>query len=251
MGKGFGVKTLKGLRDRGLLRTYQELSKDTIKSADEMKLMALQFIPSDVFADFFAWNMQMQGHQYSPEQINYEAYKLLNSDPRRLSQWLNTGLFYSFAHEDIKRFCVRTAEILATYVTGFECSEDALFNCLLKGVTILDHECSRSYEDLNEVDEDYIDNRFKDVDKDAYDSLLSEDFNECQAYATAWLIRQKHDACNLFAKTNPKSIPENKQTIKNNLCKLFDRVPDHQLYEFLIQFYDWAENKAEYFSKLK
>lgn len=206
MGKGFGVKTLKDLRDRGLLETYLELSKDAIKSADEMKLMALQFIPSDLFADFFAWNMEMQGHDYSPEQVNYEAYKLLNSDPNRLSQWLHTGLFYSFAHEDIKQFCVRTAEILTTYVIGFGYSEDALFNCLLKGVTMLDHECSHSYEDSSEGDEDYLNDPFKDVDKDAYDSLLSEDFNECQAYATAWLIKQKHDACNLFAKTSPKYV---------------------------------------------
>jgi len=248
MSKGFGAKSLKDIRDQSLAEINQNLLKDTI-STMQVRLTALQFIPVDLFADFFTWNIKMQGHDYGPEQINYEAYKLLNSDPRRLSQWLSTGLFYAFAHQGVSKFCARTAEILTTYVTGFDYSEDILFNNLLKGVTILDHDCSRSYEDSNDDgEEEYINDRLKDIDANIYESLLSDGYDEYKAYATGWLTRQKRDASNLFFKAYSKIVDKNKQVLKNNLSKIIDGVPDHHLYEFLVQFYDWIEGKANLFS---
>lgn len=248
MSKGFGAKSLKDIRDQSLAEINQNLLKDTI-STMQLRLTALQFIPVDLFADFFAWNIEMQGHDYEPEQINYEAYKLLNSDPRKLSQWLSTGLFYAFAHQGVSKFCVRTAEILTTYVTGFDYSENILFNNLLKGVTILDHDCFSSYEDSNDDGEEEY--RLKDIDANIYESLLSDGYDEYKAYAIGWLTRQKRDASNLFFKAFPKIVDKNKQVFKNNLCKIIDRIPEHYQYEFLVQFYDWVEGKANLFSKLK
>lgn len=254
MGNGFGTKKtnnpLKDIRDQKTAKAHQKLSKNTFHSANEMKMLALQHIPSDLFADFLRWNMEMQGHDYSAEQINYEAYKTLNSDPQRLSQWLNTGLFYAFAHDGVKQFCSRTAEVLVTYSTADKVySEATLFDALLKGVTMLEHDCWRSFEDSNdEHDENYIDDRFKDVDKNVYENILAEESDEFRAYAIAWLVKQKRDSCNLFVKDNPEIYPQNKQICKNNFSKLVDRIPDHSIGEFLVQFYDWIESKSDLFA---